>query len=207
MDLMPTQTPSPRIGVFGGAFDPPHAAHVALAQAAIADLQLDELRVVPTGQAWHKARGLSPARHRLAMARLAFSDLPHVVVDPIETLRAGPSYSVDTLREFKAQWPDSELFLLMGEDQACALTSWHEWQEVLRLAIICIAEREDLTGASSRFVAPTPYESRFRRLQMPGMPISATDIRARIAAHQCVAPLVFEPVARYIDEHHLYQTI
>jgi nicotinate-nucleotide adenylyltransferase len=195
-----------RIGVFGGAFDPPHAAHVALAQAAVTHLQLDALHVIPTGQAWHKARELSSAQHRLAMTHLAFDDLPHVIVDPRETQRAGPSYTVDTLRELQAQWPDAELFLVLGEDQARALPTWHEWQEILRIAIICVAEREDLTGASPRFIASTSHESRFRRLPVPAMPVSATDIRARIAAHQCVAPLVFEPVARYIDDHHLYQT-
>ncbi|MEO8121327.1 MAG: nicotinate (nicotinamide) nucleotide adenylyltransferase [Rhodoferax sp.] len=201
-----TRSAPRRIGVFGGAFDPPHAAHRALVQAAVTGLQLDELRILPTGQAWHKARDLSPAHHRLAMAQLAFADLPRVVVDPRETERSGPSYTVDTLREFKAQWPDAELFLIMGEDQARALPTWHEWPEVLRLAIICVAEREDVTGATPPFIAPQPHESRFRRLQMPVMPVSATDIRTRIAAHQCVAPLVFEPVARYIDDHHLYQT-
>jgi nicotinate-nucleotide adenylyltransferase len=192
-----------RIGVFGGAFDPPHVAHVALVQAAVADLQLDELRVVPTGQAWHKARTLSPAHHRLAMAQLAFAGLQHVLVDPIETERAGPSYTVDTLRTFKAHWPDAELFLVIGEDQAQALPTWHEWQEILRLAIICVAEREDLTGARPRFIASKSQESRFRRLPMPALPVSATQIRTKIATHQCVASLVFEPVARYIDVHHL----
>ncbi len=196
-----------RIGVFGGAFDPPHVAHVALANAAVADLQLDELRVMPTGQAWHKARPLSPAHHRLAMAQLAFSGLPHVVIDPRETQRPGPSYTVDTLRELRAQWPGAELFLIIGEDQARALPSWHDWQDIIQLAIICVAERESLTGARPGFDAPKAQESRFRRLHFPAMPVSATDIRTRIAAHISVVPLVFEPVARYIDHHHLYQTI
>ena len=195
-----------RLGVLGGAFDPPHAAHVALARTALAELQLDQLLVVPTGQAWHKARPLSPAPHRLAMAELAFSELPRVVVDPRETRRAGPTYTVDTLRELQAQWPGAELYLIIGEDQARALPSWHEWQEILQLAIICVAEREDLTGTTPRFEPPKAQESRFRRLQMPVMPISATDIRTRIAAHLGVVPLVFAPVARYIDDHHLYQT-
>ncbi len=206
MGVTPAPAVARRMGVFGGAFDPPHVAHAALVQAAVADLQLDELRVVPTGQAWHKARPLSPAHHRLAMAQLAFADLPRVLVDPRETRRPGPSYTVDTLRELKDQWPGTELFLVMGEDQAGALAGWHEWQEILRLAIICVAEREDLTGIRPRFMAPKAYESRFRRLQMPAMPVSATAIRARIAAHQGLTPLVFEPVARYIDDHHLYQT-
>ena len=206
MGLTPVPPALRRIGIFGGAFDPPHLAHAALVQSALADLQLDQLRVVPTGQAWHKTRALSPARHRLAMAELAFSKMPRVVVDPIETQRVGPSYTVDTLRAFKAHFSDAEFFLIVGEDQARALSTWHEWQAVLQLAIICVAERDDLTGAKPLFMAPKSYESRFRRLQMPAMPVSATEIRARIATHQSVSSLVFEPVASYIDDHHLYQT-
>jgi nicotinate-nucleotide adenylyltransferase len=205
-----TLTPSPqrsrRIAVFGGAFDPPHAAHVALARAALAELQVDELRVIPTGQAWHKARPLSPAPHRLAMARLAFADLPQVVVDAREIERAGPSYTVDSLRELKHEWPDAELFLLLGEDQARALPSWQAWQEILQTAIICVADRGDGAETQAQFSAPKPYESRFRRLPMPALPVSATEIRSRIAAHQALGPLVFEPVARYIEDNHLYQT-
>ncbi len=205
--MTPARTTTRRIGVFGGAFDPPHAAHVALVQAALDNLQLDELRVVPTGQAWHKAWSLSPAPDRLAMAQLAFAEVPRVVIDPIEINRAGPSYTLDTLHEMKIRWPEAEFFLIMGEDQARALTTWHDWPEILRLAIICVAEREITTGESPRFIAPKLHKSRFKRLQMPAMPVSATDIRARIAAHQRVVPLVFEPVARYIDDHNLYQTI
>lgn len=197
---------SRRVGVFGGAFDPPHQAHLALVQAAVAQLQLDEIRVLPTGQAWHKARQLTPAHHRLAMVELAFAGEPKVVLDPREMRRSGPSYTVDTLRELKAEQADAELFLVMGADQARALPTWHEWREIPRLAIICVAEREELTGISPRFIPPKALESRFRQLQMPSMPISATEIRSRLAAHQGIGPLVAEPVARYIDHHHLYQT-
>ncbi len=195
-----------RIGVLGGAFDPPHVAHVTLAKTALAELQLDELRVLPTGQAWHKTRVLSPAPHRLAMTQLAFAELPQVVVDAREIERTGPSYTVDTLREFKALWPTAELFLILGEDQAHALPSWHDWQEILELAIICVATRAYSTRASTKFDLETAHLSRFRRLPMPALNVSATDIRARIAAHLSVADLVFEPVARYIAHHHLYQT-
>ncbi len=199
-------SPARRIGVFGGAFDPPHAAHLTLAQTAISTLALDELRIVPTGQAWHKARVLSDAHHRLSMAQLAFASVPQALVDPRETQRTGPSYTVDTLRELKALHEGADLFLIIGEDQASALPTWHAWGEVLQLAIICVAERKDIMGSQPRFMAPKAHEFRFRRLPMPALPISATDIRARIAAHQSVVPLVCEPVARYIDDHHLYQT-
>lgn len=195
-----------RLGVFGGAFDPPHLAHRALAEVALAELQLDELRVLPTGQAWHKTRPLTPAHHRLAMAALAFADLPGLVLDDREIRRAGPSYTLDTLRELQAEQPRAELFLVMGKDQADALPSWHDWQEIVRLAIICVADRDVLTGKETKFVPPIEMAARFRKLHMPAMDISATGIRSRIASRQDVAPLVSGAVARYIEHHHLYPT-
>ncbi|HYF41072.1 MAG TPA: nicotinate (nicotinamide) nucleotide adenylyltransferase, partial [Ramlibacter sp.] len=130
-----------RLGLFGGAFDPPHRAHVLLARTAVEQLRLDELRICPTGQAWHKARGLTPAQHRLAMCRIAFAGVPRAVLDDRELERAGPSYTVDTLRELHAEQPQAELFLVMGEDQAASFTGWREWAEIARLATLCIAQR------------------------------------------------------------------
>jgi len=195
-----------RIGIFGGAFDPPHCAHRALARAALDHLVLDRLLIIPTGQAWHKTRTLTPAHHRLAMARLGFGDLPRVQVDPLEIERSGPSYTVETLRELKAAWPGAELFLLIGEDQARALTQWRDWQRLPEFATICVAERQDSTRLGGAFVPPQPLEKHVLRLPLPPMPVSATEIRARLGAHQSVESLVFEPVARYIEHHHLYQT-
>jgi nicotinate-nucleotide adenylyltransferase len=120
--------------MFGGAFDPPHIAHVALAKAAVEQLGLDELRVFPTGQAWHKSGTVASPEDRLAMARIAFGDLARTVVDDRELHRAGPTYTIDTLRELGAQYPGAQLYLVMGEDQAVSLTRWRDWQAVLRLA-------------------------------------------------------------------------
>ena len=99
-----------RLGVLGGAFDPPHRAHFALAQAAIDQLQLDQLRLIPTGNAWHKARALTIAHHRLAMCALAFADLDRAVIDPRETLRSGASYTFDTLTQLCLEFPAAQLF-------------------------------------------------------------------------------------------------
>lgn len=195
-----------RLGVFGGAFDPPHLAHRALAEVALAQLQLDELRVLPTGQAWHKSRPLTDAQHRLAMAELAFAELPGLVLDDREIRRSGPSYTLDTLRELRSEYPQAELFLVMGKDQADALSSWRDWEEIVRLAIICVADRDGLTGQETQFVPPPEMAARFHKLHMPVMDISATGIRSRIAARQGIAPLVSAPVARYIADHHLYTT-
>ena len=193
-----------RIGIFGGAFDPPHIAHLALVQQAMDQLALDQLRVVPTGDAWHKARPLSAAHHRLTMATLAFADLPKVVVDDRETRRAGPSYTIDTLRDIKALNPTADLFLIIGADQARKLTTWHLWQELVQTATICVAERDSALESGAAFIAPESLKSRFVALKLPLNPVSATTIRALVAMRQVVSTLVGEPVARYIAQHHLY---
>jgi nicotinate-nucleotide adenylyltransferase len=197
-----------RIGVFGGAFDPPHNAHLALAEAAQAQLQLDLLHVFPTGEAWHKARTLSPAGHRLAMARLAFANSPGVVVDDRELHRPGPTYTIDTLTELQAEFPDAQLVLLLGGDQAQALMRWHRWADILRIAIISVAVRDGSTANASEPSASRPAPGltggRFEYLTLPAMPHSATDIRARVAAGLGIDHLVPAPVARYIDQYHLY---
>lgn len=195
-----------RIGVFGGAFDPPHMGHVELAQAAVQEFALDRLVVLPTGHAWHKRRALSAAEHRIAMAKLAFAELPQAVVDARETQRAGPSYTVDTLRELQAENPQAQLYLLIGEDQARALTTWHAWEDLPKLAIICVAARADSTGAMSQFDALEAQFPGLTVIHMPPRELSATDLRQRAALGQSLIPLVFESVARYIDHHHLYQS-
>ncbi len=203
-----TPAAQPRIGVFGGAFDPPHNAHVALARAALAQLKLQELRIFPTGQAWHKARALSSAADRLAMTDLAFSGLPNVIVDTREIRRDGPTYTLDTLRELQSERPDAQLVLLIGADQAAALRSWHGFEEILSMAIVAIAHRADPARAASRFdpqtLAPLPAGARFEEIDLPPMNVSATDIRLRAARGDDIATLVPPAVARYIDQHHLY---
>jgi nicotinate-nucleotide adenylyltransferase len=197
-----------RIGLFGGAFDPPHHAHVALARAAIDQFELDSLHVIPTGQAWHKARALSAAEHRLAMTRLAFQDESKVVVDERELQRAGPTFTIDTLEALQAQHPQARLYLFMGADQFIAFQQWHRWQDILDIAIICIAARAHSAWATGQFDAYPGRRDRFAVLEMPELPVSATQIRQRIGSRAISAPdlaeLVSEPVARYISLHRLY---
>ena len=189
-----------RVGVFGGAFDPPHIAHVALARAAVEQLALDELRIFPTGNAWHKAHDLATAEDRLAMTRIAFAQRPNAVIDERELHRPGPTYTIDTLRELKAEQPQAALFLLMGEDQARAFTSWREWQAILELATLGIAARPtDGTEAS------LPPQARVQWLRLPAMPESATEVRASVAGHRDYARMVPPAVARYIGQHRLYR--
>jgi nicotinate-nucleotide adenylyltransferase len=218
-------SPTRRVGVFGSAFDPPHLSHIALVRAAITQLGLDAVRVLPTGYAWHKNRPLSPAAHRLAMARLAFADEPLVQVDDRELHRPGPTYTIDTLHELQAEMTASggaaELYLILGGDQARAFPDWFRWQEIVQIAIISIAAR----GATPRTpcgtdthtapgaVAPAPLTPvlnlpgvRSRILDLPPTSLSATEVRQRVAMGLSVDHLVPQSVARYMHHHHLYLT-
>lgn len=198
-----------RLGIFGGAFDPPHTAHVALARAALEQLALDELRVLPTGQAWHKPQELTPAHHRLAMARLAFGELPRAVVDDREMRRQGPTYTIDTLRELRAEQPGAQIFLVMGADQAVALSRWRDWPQILKIATISIAKRDYLAAAAGPMDPQVLALGRFAPLDLPPMDVSATAIRARGGVAGGAAggtdTLVPGQIARYIEQHHLYQ--
>jgi len=163
-----------RIGVFGGAFDPPHNAHVALAQVVLEQFELDTLYVIPTGWALHKDRTLSPPEHRLAMTRLAFKDMPRTRVDDRELQRAGPSFTIDTLQALQAENPQAQLYLVIGSDQFASFRQWHRWQEILEFAIICIADRVQFTEAKAKFDDYPGFSGRFLAVKLPLMPVSAT---------------------------------
>ncbi|MFM6991343.1 MAG: nicotinate (nicotinamide) nucleotide adenylyltransferase [Rhodoferax sp.] len=195
-----------RVGVFGGAFDPPHLGHVALARAAIAQWGLERLHIVPTGRPSHKTPALTSAAHRLAMCALAFDDLPQVTVDAREIERDGPSYTVDTLESLHRERPAARLYLLIGQDQARSLPQWHRSADLARLAIICVAGRPESGGSQTQVDAIPAGTWNLQSLHMPAMAHSATDIRQRLAQHQSIETLVPPPVARYIAHHHLYQS-
>ena len=162
---------------------------------------------------WHKTRHLTQATHRLHMAELAFRHLPQVVVDGREIARAGPTYTVDTLQALQAEFPQAQLYLLLGDDQRRSLPSWHQVDEIGRIAIICAAGRDMAVRAwnekSGTSQTPTPLsdtlQARIRTLEMPLMPHSATDIRVLAATQQALTGLVSPAVERYIHEHHLYR--
>lgn len=193
-----------RVGIFGGSFNPPHQAHLALARLACDLLALDELRWLPAGQPWQKpAEALEPPHHRLAMVQALVQGEPRFVVDNRELCRQGPSYTLDTVRELSAEQPGTEWVLVIGQDQYARLASWHGWQELLALVTLAVAGREGQAVQAPPTLAGVPH--RCEVLPLPQMDISATDIRARVAAGLPISPLVGDAVARYIDQHSLYR--
>jgi nicotinate-nucleotide adenylyltransferase len=190
-----------RIGLFGGSFDPPHNAHLALAHCALDELKLDEVRWIPAGAPWQKTRVMTPAAQREAMVALAISDEPRFVLDRCEIEREGPTYTIDTVHALQARYPASEWFLLIGQDQYAGLPTWRGWQELLGLVLLAVANRPGSVPA----VHPDVIRSRQRTVPLPMLDISATQIRRRVADGKPIDHLVPPGVARYIADHHLYK--
>lgn len=203
MNVLPR--PVKRIGMYGGAFDPPHNAHVALAKAAVEQLGLDALHVIPTGYAWHKTQRLTAGNDRLAMAELAFGGIAKAIVDKREVLRTGATYSLDTLLELQAENPGAQLYLVMGADQAAALPTWSHFDQIAKLAIICVAERSNDTGNISYISTLNSLNCRAIHIELPTMPESATDVRGLVLHQKTIHHLLPPSVATYIAAHHLYQ--
>lgn len=187
-----------RIGVFGGTFDPPHVAHVILAASAVHQLLLDELLITVAGVPWQKvgSRPITEAAHRLAMAQAAFAGVDRVEVSDIELRRQGNSYTVDTLAELKGA--DIDLFLLLGSDTAAGLDTWERYEEIAEMATIAIFPRRGYEDAAP----PDGFE--FERLDLPGLEISSTDLRRRVAHDEPIDGLVVAEVHDMIRDLGLY---
>jgi nicotinate-nucleotide adenylyltransferase len=192
---------SRRIGVFGGSFDPPHNAHVALARSALDTLKLDEVRWIPAGAPWQKTRVVTPGADRAAMVALAIAHEPRFVLDRCELERDGPSYTLDTVHALQARQPGADWFLLIGQDQYAGLPTWRGWQELLGLVVLAVANRPGSVPA----VHPDVSRSRQRTVPLPMLDISATEVRRRVAHGEPIDHLVPPGVARYIADHHLYK--
>lgn len=190
-----------KIGVFGGTFNPPHNGHVRLAKAAADELKLDKLLVIPSCIPPHKiAAKLADGQERLEMCRLAFGCDPRFEVSPMELERGSRSYTVETLRELKALYPDSELYFIVGSDMLESFDKWYLWQEILSLSVLCAASREEGYNPDlSRF---GKLAERIKIITLDPLEVSSTQIRNTAGE---VSPELLDPkVAAYIREHGLY---
>ncbi len=190
-----------RIGILGGTFDPVHRAHLAIAEAARDQAQLDRVLFVVSAHPPHKRNYVStPAEDRLAMVEAAVSAYPEFEASDLEIRRPGPSYTVDTLREIRAAHPEAELYLIMGYDAALDLPHWREPQKILEMARLLVLPRE---GG-----APPPLHhdvmNRSTILQFSPIPLSSTEIRESLRRGKYPAHALPEPVLDLIRRKGLY---
>jgi nicotinate-nucleotide adenylyltransferase len=195
-----------RVGILGGAFNPPHIGHLVCAQEAHVQLELEKVVFMPFGQAPHREVEADPgAEARLELVELAVGDDARFASSRLEIDRSGPSYTADTLRELREKEPDDELFLILGGDQAAALPRWHEPETVLSLATVAVVERTNWSrNAIGITLGRLPGAERIRYLDMPIMQVSSSTVRRRVAAGQPIRYLVPDKVASYIGENDLY---
>lgn len=189
-----------RLGIMGGTFDPIHHGHLVAASEVAAEFALDEVIFVPTGQPWQKAeREVSPAEHRYLLTVIATASNPRFTVSRVDIDRGGPTYTIDTLRDFHAMFPDDDLFFITGADAMAQIMSWKNVEELWELAHFVSVTRP---GYRSEDFGRTEQIS---LMEIPAMAISSTDLRVRASNGKPVWYLVPDGVVQYIAKHRLYQ--
>jgi nicotinate-nucleotide adenylyltransferase len=195
-------TAGPRIGVFGGTFDPIHTAHLELAESVRRTLGLDRMLLVVANQPWQKEgdRPVTPAEDRFAMVEAAAAEWPGLEPSRIEIDRGGPSYAIDTVRALRESEPDAELTLVVGADVVSGLTTWKDEPILRDLVTLAVVGRPGVPAVD----APPGW----RAVGVPAatFDVSSTGLRSRLERGEPVDGLVPEAVIRCMVERGLYAT-
>jgi nicotinate-nucleotide adenylyltransferase len=216
----------PKIGVFGGTFNPIHSCHLYVAARVRELVGLERVIFVPAAEPPHKHTDLAPARHRLEMVKLAVAGRSGFEVDDLELTRPGPSYSADTMEEFRRRYPDADLYFLLGEDMFRALSTWRDPGRLLAVCRLAVIARSGVPFASLAdlpWLGKTPREVLERLDQRPGevsldlgpdvpvclvrtapCDVSSTRLRRELAAGRLEKKALPAPVRSYILKYGLY---
>ncbi|MGN8551789.1 UNVERIFIED_CONTAM: nicotinate-nucleotide adenylyltransferase [Microbacterium sp. SLM126] len=193
-------TGAPRVGVMGGTFDPIHHGHLVAASEVAQWFDLDEVVFVPTGEPWQKD-GVSLSEHRYLMTVIATASNPRFTVSRVDIDRSGPTYTIDTLRDLKAERPEAELYFITGADAIAQILSWRDHDELWDLAHFVAVSRPGHVLSTDGL--PSDDVS---QLEIPALAISSTDCRDRVGQGHPVWYLVPDGVVQYIAKHHLYRS-
>ena len=186
-----------RVGILGGTFDPIHIGHLIAASSVYEALNLDSVVFIPAGDPWQKRdRDLSTGQQRLEMVKLATENDARFQVSDVEIARSGPTYAVDTVREWKRLNPSDELFWIVGSDALSGIPSWHEWEAFVSGVTIVAVNRVGQNDS-------VPFD--FVSVDMPEVRISATELRDRFTNGLDTQYLVPKNVSQYISDQGLYQ--
>jgi len=192
-----------RLGVMGGTFDPIHHGHLVAASEVASLFALDEVVFVPTGQPWQKSgRAVTAAEDRYLMTVIATASNPRFSVSRMELERAGPTYTIDTLRQLHADRPGVELFFITGADALTAILGWHAAEELFRLAHFVGVTRPGYhLGDGAGFP-----EGAVSMLEVPALAISSSDCRARVGRGAPLWYLVPDGVVQYVEKRRIYRS-
>lgn len=192
-----------RVGIFGGAFDPVHNGHIALAKAMLERLGLTQLLILPTPVSPHKKTSQTSFEHRFEMCKLAFSFDKRITVSDLETKLPAPNYTFNTLRELKKQYPKkTKFFLIIGADMLYSFESWYRFEAIMKESQVIAAARND--GEYPDMLEFANTLPGVRVLNLPVYVASSTDVRKRLKMGE-KPDTVPDAVYEYIREHELYQ--
>jgi nicotinate-nucleotide adenylyltransferase len=191
----------------GGTFDPIHNGHLVAASEVADQFELDEVVFVPTGQPWQKHhRYVSAAEDRYLMTVIATASNPRFSVSRVDIDRRGPTYTKDTLRDLRAQNPDSELYFITGADALASILSWQNWEEMFSIARFVGVSRPgyELDGKHIKAALAELPPDALTLIEVPALAISSTDCRRRAGADRPIWYLVPDGVVQYVTKRQLY---
>lgn len=193
----------PRIGVFGGTFDPPHVGHLVTAVNVRHAMALDRVLLVVANRPWQKVgtRAISAAADRLAMVEAAVGDVPGLEASDLEIARGGDSYTADTLAHLRGAEPEAELFVVLGADAARGLPTWERVDEVRDGASLIVVDRPGSAPAD------VPPGFAWHHVEVPHLEVSSTDLRARVADGRPLEYLLPSRVVACVRERRLYRGV
>lgn len=198
-----------RIGIMGGTFHPIHYGHLIIAENACEQFGLEQVIFMPTGHTPHKEySGNQMTKHRCEMVRLAIEDNPHFSLSLYEAKNQQTNYTYETLQVIQQQYPDADLYFILGADSLFSFESWRHPELICQRATVLAAVRDDLTESKVDAMIThleERYHGRIYRLETPNFNVSSKTIRERLKNDQTVRYLIPEKTESYIREHHLYQ--
>lgn len=190
-----------RLGVMGGTFDPIHNGHLVAASEVASELDLDQVVFVPTGDPWQKSK-VTGSEHRYLMTVIATAANPRFLVSRVDIDREKPTYTVDTLSDLKAEYPDAELFFITGSDAIAQILAWREVEKLWSLAHFVAVSRP-----GHKLEIPDVPTGSVTSVEVPALAISSTDCRERVASGEPIWYLVPDGVVQYIAKHGLYKEL
>lgn len=202
-----------RIALFGGSFNPIHNGHVNLVKETAEKNGIDRVYVIPTFISPFKkdsAGFVADGKDRLEMCRLTFSKLPYVTVSDWELSQSEVSYSVNTVEHFREEFPEDELFFIMGSDMLLSFDKWHKWQDILKMCTVIAASREDGGSDIERLREKAAQLSRFGKVivtEITAFELSSSEIREKIIKNCDLSCYMDKNVVKYIEENRIYERI